>query len=58
MSGTAYYDVISGGRSTWVDRSDIAGRGTARCRRDRNDRDGDNDRDDDDNRGDDDNGDR
>jgi hypothetical protein len=43
MTGTAYYDVISGGRSTWVDRSDIAGRGTARCRRDRNDSDGDED---------------
>lgn len=29
MSGTAYYDLISGGRSTWVDRGDIAGRGFA-----------------------------
>jgi hypothetical protein len=30
MSGTAYYDVISGGRSTWANRADIAGRGFAR----------------------------
>src|SRR5438132_10662133 len=29
MSGVAYYDLISGGRATWVDRTDIAGRGFA-----------------------------
>jgi hypothetical protein len=29
MSGIAYYDVISAGRATWTDRSDIAGRGFA-----------------------------
>jgi hypothetical protein len=28
-SGTAHYDLISGGRATWVDGSDIAGRGIA-----------------------------
>jgi hypothetical protein len=30
LGGTAYYDLISGGRATVVDRADIAGRGFAR----------------------------
>ena len=29
MSGIAYYDLVSGGRSTWIDRNNIAGRGFA-----------------------------
>ena len=29
MTGTAYYDIISGGRATFEDRHDIAGRGSA-----------------------------
>jgi hypothetical protein len=29
FQGTAYYDLISGGRATWVDRSDTLGRGFA-----------------------------
>jgi hypothetical protein len=50
MTGTAHYDIISGGRATFEDRHDIAGRGFARCRdddddngddADDNDRDGD-----------------
>jgi len=33
MVGTAYYDLISAGRATWTDRSDIGGRGADRgCR--------------------------
>jgi hypothetical protein len=58
MSGTAYYDIISGGRATFEDRFDIAGRGFARgCNGpeeddddggdDDDDRDGDEDDDDD-----------
>jgi hypothetical protein len=30
MTGTAFYDLISGGRNTWTDRYDIAGRGFAK----------------------------
>lgn len=49
MSGIAYYDLFSMGRATWVDRSDIAGRGFAMgCGRpdhDDDDHDGDHDRD-------------
>ena len=54
MSGTVYYDVISGGRSTWIDRGDIAGRGFAKgCGKadhgdDKHDRDKDGDHDEDD----------
>jgi hypothetical protein len=29
MTGTAYYDFINAGRSVWIDRGDIAGRGFA-----------------------------
>jgi hypothetical protein len=48
MTGTAYYDIISGGRSTWEDRDDIAGRGFAQgCGRADDDDDGDDDGDDD-----------
>jgi hypothetical protein len=48
MSGTAYYDIISGGRATFEDRHDIAGRGFAQgCGRDDDDDDGDDDDDDD-----------
>jgi hypothetical protein len=59
MSGIAYYDIISGGRATFEDRDDIAGRGFARgCGRgdddDDGDDDGDNDHDGDDDRFDDD----
>jgi hypothetical protein len=58
MSGIAYYDLLSLGRATWVDRSDIGGRGFAMgCGRpdhgdDRHDgdHDDDHDRDDDDDR--------
>jgi hypothetical protein len=43
MSGIAYYDLISGGRATWTDRRDIAGRGFAQgCRRGDRDEDSDN----------------
>jgi hypothetical protein len=50
MSGVAYYDVISGGRATFEDRFDVAGRGFARgCGRlddaDGNGKGGDKDRD-------------
>jgi hypothetical protein len=54
MSGTAHYDVISGGRSTWADRRDISGRGFAQgCGKpdhgdDKHDRDKDDDHDEDD----------
>jgi hypothetical protein len=54
MSGTVYYDVISGGRSTWIDRGNIAGRGFAKgCGKadhgdDKHDRDKDGDHDEDD----------
>ncbi len=54
MTGTAYYDVISGGRSTWADRRDITGRGFAQgCGKpdhgdDKHDRDKDGDHDEDD----------
>jgi hypothetical protein len=48
MTGTAYYDIISGGRATFEDRHDIAGRGFAQgCGRDDDDDDGDDDGDDD-----------
>lgn len=58
QSGIAYYDLISHGRATWVDRSDIAGRGFAKgCARPdhdddehEGDHDKDHDRDDDDDR--------
>jgi hypothetical protein len=49
MTGTAYYDIISGGRATFEDRHDIAGRGFARgcgpTEEDGDDDDGDDDRD-------------
>jgi hypothetical protein len=48
MIGTAYYDIISGGRATFEDRHDVAGRGFAQgCGRDDDDDDGDDDGDDD-----------
>jgi len=58
LQGTAYYDLISEGRATWVDRSDTGGRGFAMgCARvdhdddeHEGDKDGDHDRDDDDDR--------
>jgi len=49
MSGIAYYDLLSLGRATWVDRSDTAGRGFAmgcgRLDHGDDEHDGDNDRD-------------
>jgi hypothetical protein len=47
MVGTAYYDLISAGRATWTDRSDIGGRGSAQgCQRRGNNDDDDEDEDD------------
>jgi hypothetical protein len=51
MTGTAYYDIISGGRATFEDRHDVAGRGFARGCGPPSD-DGDDDDDDDDHDGD------
>jgi hypothetical protein len=47
MTGTAYYDIISGGRATFEDRHDIAGRGFAMCGPVDDDDDGDDDDDED-----------